>query len=74
MADTILQKVVDATKDFRTIETVCEKLQEREEMDRFWAMVAKAEALAEDTSDFNSLADVVEESDRIKSEPIRKKA
>lgn len=73
-ADTILQKVVDATKDFRTIETVCEKLQEREEMDRFWAMVTKAEALAEDTSDFNSLADVVEESDRIKSEPIRKKA
>ena len=73
-ADTILQKVVDATKDFRTIETVCEKLQEREEMDRFWAMVAKAEALAEDTSDFNSLADVVEESDSTKSEPIRKKA
>jgi len=73
-ADTILQKIVDASKDFRTIETACEKLQEREEMDRFWAMVSKAEAIAEDTSDLNSLADVVEESDSAKSEPIRKKA
>lgn len=73
-ADTILEKIVDACKDFRTIETACEKLQEREEMDRFWAMVSKAEALAEDASDLNSLADVVEESDRAKSEPIRKKA
>lgn len=73
-ADTILQKIVDACKDFRTIETACEKLQEREEMNRFWAMVTKAEELAEDTSDLNSLADVVEESDRAKSETIRKKA
>ena len=73
-ADTILEKIVDDCKDFRTIETACEKLQEREEMDRFWSMVSKAEALAEDTSDLNSLADVVEESDRAKSEPIRKKA
>ena len=73
-ADTILEKIVDDCKDFRTIETACEKLQEREEMDRFWSMVSKAEALAEDTSDLNSLADIVEESDRAKSEPIRKKA
>lgn len=73
-ADTILEKIIDACKDFRTIETACEKLQEREEMDRFWAMVTKAVALAEDTSDLNSLADVVEESDSAKSEAIRKKA
>lgn len=58
-ADTILEKIVDDCKDFRTIETACEKLQEREEMDRFWSMVSKAEALAEDTSDLNSLADLV---------------
>lgn len=73
-ADTILDKIVDACKDFRTIETACEKLQEREETDRFWAMVSKAEALAEDTSDLNSLADILEETDRAKSETMRKKA
>ena len=73
-ADTILQKVVDACKDFSSIETVCEKLLEREEMDRFWTMAAKAETMAEDTSDFNSLADIVEESDKAKCELLRKKA
>ena len=73
-ADTIIQNVVEACKDFRSIETVCEKLLEREEMDRFWSMVAKAEAMAEDSSDLISLADVVEESDSAKSEALLKKA
>ena len=58
-ADSILQKMEDAAQDFANLETVFEKLKERNETERFLAVIKKAEAKAEDPWEFNQLAEEV---------------
>ena len=63
-ADSILQKMEDAAQDFANLETVFEKLKERNETERFLAVIKKAEAKAEDAVEFNQLAEEVIEIDK----------
>ena len=63
-ADSILQKMEDAAQDFANLETVFEKLKERNETKRFLAVIKKAEAKAEDAVEFNQLAEEVIEIDK----------
>ena len=73
-ADHILQKMEDAAKDFTDIQTVYEKLQERNETERFLAVVKKAEAMATDTAKMMSLAELVSDSDKDWATELYKKA
>ena len=63
-ADRILQKIEDAADGFSTLETVCEKLQERKETELLLATAKKGEALAKDTSDYTSLANIISKEDK----------
>ena len=63
-ADRILQKIEDAADGFSTLETVCEKLQERNETEQLLATAKKAEALAKDTSNYTSLANIISKEDK----------
>ena len=63
-ADHILQKMVDAASDFSDLVTVYEKLKERNETERFLAVVKKAEDKAESVRNYTSLADEVKELDK----------
>lgn len=63
-ADHILQKMEDAAKDFSDLETVFEKLKERDGTERFLAVVKKAEEKAEATREYIQLAEEVIEIDK----------
>ena len=63
-ADHILLKMEDAAKDFSELETVFEKLKERNETERFLAVIKKAEDKAEATREYTQLAEEVIEIDR----------
>ncbi|MDA9874393.1 hypothetical protein N9D29_00090 [Flavobacteriaceae bacterium] len=63
-ADRILQKIEDAADGFSTLETVCEKLQERNETEQLLATAKKGEALAKDTSNYTSLANIISKEDK----------
>ena len=63
-ADRILQKIEDAADGFSTLETVCEKLQERKETELLLATAKKGEALAKDTSNYTSLANIISKEDK----------
>tara|TARA_B110001452_G_C15210765_1_gene419975 strand:+ start:47 stop:1693 length:1647 start_codon:yes stop_codon:yes gene_type:complete len=63
-ADRILQKIEDAADGFSTLETVCKKLQERKETELLLATAKKGEALAKDTSDYTSLANIISKEDK----------
>jgi len=63
-AGRILQKIEDSADDFFTLETVCEKLQERNESAKLLATAKKGEALAEDTSNYTSLANIISKEDK----------
>ena len=73
-ADSVLQKMEDAAQDFANLETVFEKLKERNETVRFLAVVKKAEAMATDTSEFMLLAELVSDSDKNWAIELYKKA
>lgn len=63
-ADYILLKMEDAAKDFSELETVFEKLKERNETERFLAVIKKAEDKAEATREYTQLAEEVIEIDK----------
>ena len=63
-AQHILQKMEDAAKEFSELETVFEKLKERNETERFLAVIKKAEEKAEGTRDYTQLAEEVLEIDK----------
>ncbi|MGK0389274.1 MAG: hypothetical protein ACI94Y_002014, partial [Maribacter sp.] len=63
-ADQILQKMADAATDFSDLETICEKLKERDEKERLLAMAKKAEAKTEDSADNVSLANLISKADK----------
>ena len=63
-ADHILLKMEDAAKDFSELETVFEKLKERNEKERFLAVIKKAEDKAEATREYTQLAEEVIEIDK----------
>lgn len=63
-ADHILLKMEDAAKDFSELETVFEKLKERNETERFLAVIKKAEDKAEATREYTQLAEEVIEIDK----------
>ena len=63
-ADSILQKMEDAAEDFANLETVFEKLKERNETERFLAVIKKAEDKAEATREYTQLAEEVIEIDK----------
>lgn len=63
-ADHILLKMEDAAKDFSELETVFEKLKERNETKRFLAVIKKAEDKAEATREYTQLAEEVIEIDK----------
>lgn len=73
-ADHILLKMEDAAKDFSELETVFEKLKERNETERFLAVIKKAEAMATDTAKMMSLAELVSDSDKDWATELYKKA
>ena len=73
-ADQILQKIAAAAEDFFDINAVCDKLKERNETDRFLATAKKAEAMAEDTADMMSLAELVSDTDKDWAIELYKKA
>jgi hypothetical protein len=62
-ADQILQKIEDVAEDFSDLETVGEKLKEREETERLLAIAKKAEAKIEDSADHVSLANLISKAD-----------
>ena len=63
-ADHILQKMEDAAEDFSDLETIGEKLKEREENERLLAVAKKAEAKIEDGADHVSLANLISKADK----------
>jgi hypothetical protein len=63
-ADQILQKMADAAESFSDIETVCDKLKEREETERLLVVAKKAEAKTEDSADNRSLANIISKADK----------
>lgn len=63
-ADYILLKMEDAAKDFSELEIVFEKLKERNETERFLAVIKKAEDKAEATREYTQLAEEVIEIDK----------
>jgi len=63
-ADQILQKMADASESFSDIETVCDKLKEREETERLLVVAKKAEAKTEDSADNLSLANLISKADK----------
>jgi len=63
-ADQILQKMADAAESFSDIETVCDKLKEREETERLLVVAKKAEAKTEDSTDNCSLANLISKADK----------
>lgn len=73
-ADQILQKIAAAAESFFDINTVCDRLKERNETDRFLATAKKAEAMAEDTADMVSLAELVSDTDKDWTIELYKKA
>jgi hypothetical protein len=63
-ADHILQKMEDAAEDFSDLETIGEKLKEREENERLLTVAKKAEAKIEDSADHVSLANLISKADK----------
>lgn len=63
-ADQILQKMADAAESFSDVETVCDKLKEREETERLLTIAKKAEAKTEDSADNLSLANLIAKADK----------
>ena len=63
-ADHILQKMEDAAEYFSDLETIGEKLKEREENERLLAVAKKAEAKIEDGADHVSLANLISKADK----------
>lgn len=63
-ADQILQKMEDAAEDFSDLETIGEKLKEREETERLLTVAKKAEAKIEDSADHVSLANLISKADK----------
>ena len=62
-ADHILQKMEDAAEYFSDLETIGEKLKEREETERLLTVAKKAEAKIEDSADHVSLANLISNAD-----------
>ena len=63
-ADHILQKMEDAAEYFSDLETIGEKLKEREETERLLTVAKKAEAKIEDSADHVSLANLISKADK----------
>jgi hypothetical protein len=63
-ADRILQRIEDRADGASTFESICEKLQERNETERLFVAAKKGEALVEDTSDYTSLANIISKEDK----------
>lgn len=63
-ADQILQKLEDVAESFSDLETVCDKLKEREETEYLLVIAKKAEAKTEDSADNLSLANLIAKADK----------
>ncbi|MFK7947106.1 MAG: hypothetical protein AB8G11_05930, partial [Saprospiraceae bacterium] len=63
-ADRTLQKIEDAADSFLELETVCEKLKERNETEWLLATAKKAAAKTEDATDNVSLANLIAKADK----------
>ena len=63
-SDRTLQNIEDRADGASTFESICEKLQERKETERLFVAAKKGEALAEDTSDYTSLANIISKEDK----------
>lgn len=63
-ANQILQKLEDVAEDFSDLETVGDKLKEREENERLLIVAKKAEAKIEDSADNVSLANLISKVDK----------
>lgn len=63
-ADRTLQRIEDAADSFSTLETVCEKLKERNETERLLATAKKAAIMANRAYDYTSLANIISTVDK----------
>jgi hypothetical protein len=73
-ADWTLQKIEDAADESRMLERVAKILKERGETDRFLATAKKAEAMAKNTDEMMSLAELVSDSNKDWVTELYKKA